>query len=294
MALIEHTINDVDFQYKDKIVSDYSGIIILINRNVDFRNDHIYELCERIINSAEHHPILIVVENDTSIQFTDELITYEKMYFQSFGPHVQIVFINSKNIEIAYNIHNIVSKEIIKFQDLMDEKRRIIARDVRGITSRDYPEYLLIEQFNNATLSSKIWTHYNKLRIIHFAIMKYGIKKTLESDSWLFTKWRALIIAKNWNERFHNTKIKFWCRYIYDLLDTDSYSYSNMEILAQKHPEIENETLIYDYYIKNDLDNDNAHDNWVPPTIRSFKSVISGHETSAEMKIFSKVGCLIS
>ena len=43
----------------------------------------------------------------------------------------------------------------------------------------------------------------------------------MDADSWLLTKWRALIFIKNSDEVFHTTKIKFWCHYIYELLDED-------------------------------------------------------------------------
>lgn len=272
-----------NFNQKDITkIGKYSGLVIIIDKLDD---TNILQI-ESLLNTIGKEPILVVIE---TIQFTSEFQSYSKSFFQSFGSYIHILFIDTSKIENAYNIHSIITSQLEKFANLMDEKHRLIIADARVFSSsRDYPEWMLVEKFIDLTLPSFILDHYNKLRLMYYAILKYGIKQTLDYDSWIFSKLR-----ENKNE-WNYTNARFYCMYIWMLLKKNNYINVSFETLVENHPELDDENLIYDYYRKKDLDDPYSSTNWIEPTIGKLDVFIPGVEIKTSPQESVNTGCLIS
>ena len=261
----------------------YSGIIIIIDK---LCNSNIYQI-ESLLNMIGKKPILIVIETD---KCTSENISYCNEFVKSFGTYIQLLFIDTSKMETAYNIHNIITSELIKFTDIMNEKHRLLNADSRGFaSSRDYPEWLLVENFINLTLPDSLLDHYNKLRLTYYAILKYGIIQTLNYDSWVFTKFRENDKKDEWNY----TSSRFYCLYIWSLLKKYNYNNISFETLVEKHPELEDNDLIYYYYNKKDLDNQHSKKNWIEPTLCKLSVYVPGLESDNSSQNTSSFGCTI-
>lgn len=272
---------NINYSYKVEL---YSGIIIIIDGLYD---SNIYQI-ESLLNVIGKQPILIVIETE---QCTSEIISYCNAFFQSFGAYIQTLFIDTGKMENAYNIHNIVISQLEKLRDIMDEKHRLIIADTRGFSSsKDYPEWLLIDQFIDLTLPDSMLDHYNKLRLIYYAILKYGIRPTLNYDSWVFSKFREYDKKDDWNY----TISRFYCLYIWSLLKKHNYMNMSFETLVEKHPELDDDNLIYDYYNKKDLENQYSKRNWIEPTIGKLEVYVPGLETNNSKQNTDNSGCIIS
>ena len=272
---------NINYGYKMEL---YSGIVIIIDGLYD---SNIYQI-ESLLNLIGKQPILIVIENDHN---TSDIISYCNCFFQSFGTYIQTLFIDTSKMENAYNIHNIITSQLEKLRDIMDEKHRLIIADARGFaSSKDYPEWLLIDQFINMTLPDSMFDHYNKLRLIYYAILKYGIRPTLNYDSWVFSKFREYDKKDEWSY----TNSKFYCLYIWALLKKNNYINISFETLVEKHPELDDVDLIYDYYNKKDLENQYCKRDWVEPTIGKLDICVSGFDMDNSSGKYANSGCNIS
>ena len=300
IGLTELKLEDI-LKIGSKKIKKYSGLILEHNISLVKFDDNDFSMIERLIKCAGNFPILVVlivsdqnvkIQKRTENQQPNGERPYDykdyndyndyKIYYQSFGQNIQtqIVQMDFTSSCIESSSSAIIFSAVKKFQNLMDEYSSVISLKNIPYNPCDFPEYLLIEQFANCTLPSKLWTHYNRLRIILYGTRKYGIKTIIETDSWLMTNWSNYVKSKSIETEFHKTKIIFWCVYLWELIECNPNE--SLEIMLEQHPELLCESILYEYYDKKTLDSVKSKEKWCKPTIKqlSIEPVIEDNATS--------------
>ena len=135
-------------------------------------------------------------------------------------------------------------------------------------TSRTIDINEMAKQFQDGTLPMAMWDHYGRLRIVHYALMRFGYKAASDPDGWLCSSWRAYKTSINHGHLWHYTLTRFWMTILYDL--QNKYKYQSFMELYDANPQIHNGGFFKFYYTDDVLFTPYARFNWVYPNLRNF------------------------
>ena len=224
----------------DKKLSDYiksrDGIIILL----DTINDTILERINTIVHNSPFTPIAIIL--NTSHKNSYQLDSFTKVN------HRQL-FINNNFYAKEWFNNTIITTNVAKSQIVL--------------TSINIPIQEMAKQFQDCTMPLKLWDHYGRLRIVYYAIMKYGFDNAINSNGWLCTNWFKYKTSIGHGNLWHYTLTRFWACILYSLQLRGKYN--NFADLYEANPFIHNGSLFKEYYTDDVLFTAYARNNWVPP-----------------------------
>ena len=127
----------------------------------------------------------------------------------------------------------------------------------------------LLKEFCNYYLPINEFTHYNRLKLIYYSLVKYGLKNTIRYDGWLIVTWKKYIymnINGEDNDYFHYGIIKFWCYYLNSL---------NVNKLVNEN-ELDND--FNNFYVKWNLNDNKLWMNYTGPLSRVPNDWIKGYD----------------
>ncbi len=135
------------------------------------------------------------------------------------------------------------------------------------LSSRSISTKELVILFEKCKLPLELWDHYGRLRIVSYAITKYGFQKAFEQDSWLCMVWKKYKTSIGHGHLWHYTLTRFWGNIIYNLHKKGIYS--SFDELYDKNPEIHFGKLFQKYYTNDVLFSKDARNHWVPPNLKN-------------------------
>jgi hypothetical protein len=120
----------------------------------------------------------------------------------------------------------------------------------------------LVDMFESSVLPLMPWDHYGRLRIVHYALTKYGFDNTIDQNGWLCSNWKKYKKTIGHEHLWNYTLTRFWIE-IVEGLRKNHPMYSE---LYQHNPKIHNGNLHKEFYTNETLFSQLARDNWIPPT----------------------------
>jgi hypothetical protein len=263
----------VDDIKMDNFMSTKDGIVMVVNPSTV--NKSIVNRVVTIVQNNTHIPIMIYLEDNVKKQepiinkpwslSSEEIKNKQQMDLQN-------------NITTQFkNIIEQLSKKYSNFKYFYDTSlannwfNSAVDRDNPNkkevkLTSTNIDSNMMAEQFQNETLPLHIWDHYGRLRIVHYSLMKYGYKNTIDQSGWLCTNWKAYKTSIGHGDLWHYSLTRFWVNVIYNLQIKNNYK--SFDELYNNNPSIQNGSLFKKYYSDNVIFTPKARMEWVEPDLK--------------------------
>ena len=221
------------------------GIIIIL-KNTDKIN---LKIVADIANTNYAKPILILFDmtkNETKADnnkkkyedahFFEKTLkkdfTQKQINIQCYFPTISMVKNLSDNIKYI-NINEKYEKNPI---EIFVEQLHYKEAKTFSINPENYPEELLIKEFQNAILPIRLWTHYTKLKLIFEYLKIYDYKELINTNSILHCHWKKY--TNNTGQEFAHKSIIYWLKIINNI---KNLKYNNFNSLYLKNPKIHDE-----------------------------------------------------
>jgi len=269
---------------KNNKLSDFiktkDGIIILVDHSKVTSNT--IQRIDEIVKECPDIPILIVVDKEESYsRFSDNLRgswDRDTILKQMEERNKKMEEANklSNKLEMAFSrftnvdhrkfffVNSAGSYEPKEWFNTIIQKPRQIKTP--QLTSINISSSELANRFEEGNLPLSIWDHYGRLRIVHYSIMKYGFKNTIDQNGWLCKNWREYKTSIGHGKLWHYTLTRFWMNVLYNL--QKKYNYKSFNELYNNHPNIQKGGLFKEYYSNDVLFTDYARNNWVKPNLK--------------------------
>lgn len=237
----------------DKFISNNDGLIILLE--LTKLDNSVFERIKNIINNSSNLPILFVIEKYLVFEIpVDTLLKFQEFTKVDYRKCFLVDYTNEKyNASIPKNWFNEIIKKIVP-----KNKNQII-------TSANMPIKEFVTKFKNNELNINLWDHYGRLRIVYYAIRRYGYDDCINQYGWLCENWKKYKNSIGHGKLWHYTLTRFWVNIINDILLV--YDYPSFSELYKHHPEIHNGKLFEKYYSHDVLFSEKARNSWIPPNL---------------------------
>ena len=206
----------------------------------------------------KYNSILLIYLNQPNTYDLIKLIDYNNNYY-----NLPIFYIANTNLNSNLNINinrittyqdvDILLKLTMQLPVPLISEERVQAIELGDVSNIQK----LVYEFENRILSVDQWTYENQMKIIKYAIDKYGLDNSIRIDGWLMINWKKFvysIVNLGYNNYWHYSLLRFYA------------------IMISKGI-LPNEKLAAEYYDKNVLYSPYARDFWIPPNKTPFTNI---------------------
>jgi len=198
-------------------------------------------------------PILYLVQNSTPMiqDMFQKLLKHPNVKYHSYnGTHS----INYRKPDNRIDGITWFNQQIVS--GVSKPKKQIL-------NSQTISTVILVKKFQDATLSLDLWDHYGRLRIVYYALMKNGYKKTIDPNGWLCQTWIKYKTSIGHKKLWHYTLTRFWVNIIYELQTKNRYR--TFDELYKDNSYIHAGSLFKQYYTPEVIFTQKARTEWIPP-----------------------------
>lgn len=220
------------------------GLIIIIEN----KNDDIITTINQILKQNKNKPILII---DQTNKFTLEY--------------------NEDNIKMITIMNDIDFVHLSKAQNWFDIKINFTNRiEMPNSKIHDININNFAKDFEENTMPIHLWNTYGRLKIVYYAILKYGFQNSLDNNGWLFTNWRKYKQSIGHGHLWNVTLTSFYVKLLNKLITNNNYKLNNVDFdkLIYNYSFILNGKLFMQYYSDSLLFSEKAKTSWVEPDLK--------------------------
>jgi hypothetical protein len=199
---------------------------------------------------SKYNSILLVYTGKPNMYDLINLVNYNNNYY-----NLPLFYMANEDLN---NTGNLNANRITSIKDVdillqltmqlpvpLISEERVQAIELGDVNNIDK----LVYEFQNRMLSYDQWTYNNQMKIIKYAIDKYGLENSTRIDGWLMINWKKFIYSMvnlGYNNYWHYSLLRFYA------------------IMISKGI-LPNDKLTEKYYDKNVLYSPYARDFWIPP-----------------------------
>lgn len=238
----------------DKKLNDYIGImdgIIIVVDDVIMGN--ISPRIEKIVKNNPNTPMIFVLEVISQRGFPK----LQEVVGKLCNEHRRLYIIPG-----ARSLGSATTDASTWFGQLV---MNAIPQNPSTSTSTTIDASDMANHFQNCTLRLELWDHYARLKIIHYALTKFGLENTAKPNSWLCTHWKKYEMSIGHGNLWHYTLVRFWVLIIDNLRKNH---YQSFDELYQNNPIIHNDLLYKKYYSDDVILNPRSRIVWFAPNLR--------------------------
>lgn len=224
----------------NQYISERQGVVIIAQAP----NSAIYNQVKRVVRCNPKAPLLLCFEQPLQ---NYDLSRFQRL-FRTDTPHRLIA--------------NCTDRAKEWFQEHMERQPNFH----QELLSQTMSDKEFVRQFKQGTLPLAAWDHYGRLRLVYLAIKERGVSYAMRADGWLCPAWRRYKQSIGHGERWNFTLTKFWALMLFTLSSKHKMELS-FDQLYQRHPELNNGRLFFNYYQPQTIFSPKARKEWVEPDL---------------------------